>query len=188
MNITEYWDRRYRSGRTSGAGSEGDAAEVKAVYVRDLLERERVSSIIDWGVGDGTVLKMIDTRIPYIGADVSRTIVARMKVAFRNQPEKQFLLANNVDGRQADLAMSLDVLFHQVDDIDYELHLHRLFGSAQRLVLIQSSNHDGGQTWEHVRWRRFTPDVMAWYPQWHLEDAPDDPERVGFYLYRRVDT
>lgn len=187
MNITEYWERRYRNGRTSGAGSEGDAAEAKAAYVRNLLERERVDSIIDWGVGDGTVLKMTDTRIPYLGIDVSRTIIGRIKVAFTNQPEKRFLLASEYTGRQADLAMSLDVIFHQVDDADYEQHLGLLFGSAQRFVLIHSSNHDGGRTAEHVHWRRFTPDVMAWHPQWYLEDAPDDPEAVGFYLYRRID-
>lgn len=187
MNITEYWERRYRNGRTSGAGSEGDAVEAKAAYVRNLLERERVDSIIDWGVGDGTVLKMTDTRIPYLGIDVSRTIIGRMKIAFASQPEKRFLLADNYTGQQADLAMSLDVIFHQVNDRDYEVHLHRLFGSARRLVLIHSSNHDGGRTAPHVRWRRWTPDVMAWHPQWHLEDAPDDPKQIGFYLYRRAD-
>lgn len=195
FDVASYWDRRYLQGRTSGAGSEGEFARAKAEQVRRVIERERVTSIIDWGAGDGHVLGLVDPQVPYLGVDISRLAVTRLRRSF---PHHSFALAANYRGQRADLALSLDVIFHLVNDLDYQAYLHRLFGSAERLVLIHSTNHDGETTGRHVRWRHWTPDVADWYPDWRLSERTvslaasmsghgpdDDPSRLGFYLYRR---
>lgn len=184
FDIANYWDRRYARGRTSGAGSEGELAAAKAAHVRNIIDREQVSSIIDWGAGDGHVLGLIRPQVPYHGIDVSRIAVTRLQRMF---PQHSFSLATNYRGNRADLALSLDVIFHLVNELDYEVYMQRLFGSAERLVLIHATDHDGGQTSRHVKWRHWTADVAQWFglAGWQLVERPDDPTRLGFYLYRR---
>ena len=43
---------------------------------------------------------------------------------------------------KADMAISLDVLFHLVEDEIFERYIRNLFSSAQRFVVIYSSNFD----------------------------------------------
>lgn len=188
-----YWDERYRRNRTSGEGSEGQKAVAKAQRINDLIRVEDVESIIDWGVGDGTVLSMIDSSVPYLGVDIAPITIQRLQEHYRQTRYRKwprmFKLADQawLDADAADLAMSLDVIFHCVEHGEYQLHLLRVFTSAQRLVLIHSSDHDGGRTARHVRWRRWTSDVAALFPQWTLVERPSDPRAIGFYLYRRTE-
>lgn len=183
-----YWNRRYRDGRSSGEGSEGANAMVKAQAVNDLVKTEKIESIVDWGVGDGTVLKMITPDVDYTGIDISEVAIQRLQREWSGArvARRRLVTLDQIGAIQVDLALSFDVIFHCIDDFDYEMHLRRVFASASRFVLIHSSNHDGGRTARHVRWRRFTPDVMRIAPNWVLEDAPDDPAAIGFYRYRNA--
>lgn len=185
FSAPSYWDRRYRDGRTSGAGSEGESAVRKAATINQLIKNEGVKSVVDWGVGDGTVLSMMSTEVDYYGIDISRFTIHRLRREWQHEPRRRFALLNEVGAVTADLGLSLDVIFHCVDDLDYELHLRRLFASAKRLVLIHSSDYNGGRTARHVRWRKFTGDVEHIAPGWLLESKPDNPRELGFYLYRR---
>lgn len=181
-----YWDRRYRDGRSSGEGSEGAKAIRKAQAVNDLVKSENIASIVDWGVGDGTVLKMLTPDVDYTGIDISAVAIGRLQREWSHEPRRRLVTPDQVGAIQADLALSLDVIFHCIDDFDYEIHLRRVFASATRFVLIHSSNRDAGRTARHVRWRRFTPYVMRIAPNWQLTDAPDDPKTIGFYRYRNA--
>ena len=40
-----YWNRRYREGRTSGAGSEGDEGAYKASYLSDFIAEHDVKTV-----------------------------------------------------------------------------------------------------------------------------------------------
>ena len=53
-----YWDQRYLSGGTSGAGSYGKFAEFKAEILNDFVRENGVMSIVEYGCGDGNQLKM----------------------------------------------------------------------------------------------------------------------------------
>lgn len=185
MNPADYWERRYAQGGDSGRGSRGEIAQVKADEVNRLIERERVASVIDWGCGDGVVLKMIDPQVPYLGIDASRTIIARMTVSQWRHPDRRFILASNYTGERADLALSMDVLQHFQNDADYHLYLHRLLASAHRLVLIYSTDYDAPPTGHHMRRRHFTPDVADRFPDWTLTEQAENPGEPGFYLYQR---
>lgn len=177
-----YWDRRYADGRDSGAGSRGETGRSKAAYVNHVIKAAAadVRSVIDWGCGDGQVLAHITSAIDYVGVDVSPTIIERVS---REHPGRRFYL-EDAPGVMADLALSMDVLFHFPDDGAYLAYLDRLFGSARRLVLIYSTDYDGGQTARHVRWRHWTPDVADRFPDWRLVEHHPDPSSPGFYLYR----
>lgn len=180
-----YWDRRYREGRTSGAGSEGEEGAYKAKYVSDFIRNRSVQSVIDWGCGDGQVLAQIDLNgAQYLGIDVSPTIVDKMQREF---PHLDF---DTDDAAQptAELALSMDVLFHLPAEHDYNAYLFDLFNSARQFVIIYSTNYAGGRTARHVFRREFTPDIAERFPDWELRTV-ETPLREGlasFFVYERV--
>lgn len=179
-----YWERRYLDGRTSGAGSEGDAAAVKATTIDLVIAEHDITSVIDWGVGDGVVLGHVKAKVPWLGLDVAPVAVERLRAKYGPRSRtKRFALVADGAHEVRDLALSLDVLFHLPAEADYQLHLAQVFGSATKAVLIHASDHDGGRTARHVLWRQFTPDVAARFPDWRLAEAPEDRTVPGFYLY-----
>lgn len=182
-----YWDRRYRDGRTSGAGSEGEAAAVKAATIDRVIGEHDIASVIDWGVGDGVVLGLVKAKVPWLGLDVAPVAVERLRARYGPRSRtKRFALLADGSHEVRDLALSLDVLFHLPAEADYQLHLAQVFGSATKAVLIHASDHDGGRTARHVLWRRWTPDVAARFPEWELVSAPQQRETPGFFLYLRT--
>lgn len=187
-----YWDRRYRDGRTSGAGSEGDEGRYKAEYLSRFLAEHDVKTVVDWGCGDGQVLELVEfpTQTQYIGVDVSPTIVERMRAkdlgprCLFHTPES-FAVGTRW---QLELALSFDVLFHFPDDTDYFSYLLKLFGSAEKHVMIYSTNYAGGRTARHVFRREFTPDIAERFPNWELRTV-ETPLREGlasFFVYEKV--
>ena len=67
----------------------------------------------------------------------------------------------------ADLALSLDVVCHLIEDAVLETYLRHLFAAGQRLVVIYSTNREISDT-PACRRRRFTPWVEANCPGWAL--------------------
>lgn len=178
--LTAYWEARYATGGDSGGGSTGETAERKAAYVNELIRREGVTSVVDWGCGDGQQLARLDVA-NYLGVDISPSAVVQ---SLRRHPGRAFLVwpgdepAVNIE---ADLALSLDVVFHLVDDADFAAYWARLFASARRLVCVYATDVDQ-QGARHVRHRRHShlaPDG------WKLADKAHDPAVAGFYLWRR---
>jgi SAM-dependent methyltransferase len=179
--LVAYWEARYAAAGTSGAGSAGDAAKAKAAYVNDLIHAEQVESVVDWGCGDGQQLDLLDLPA-YLGVDISPSAIGK---CLARHPGRAFLVWPGDQPEvavRADLAMSLDVIFHLVDDDDFAAYWGRLFASAARLVLVHGTDFDGTSAARHVRHRRHThlaPDG------WTLADRPADPAVPGFYLWRR---
>lgn len=184
-----YWERRYRDGRTSGAGSEGDEGAYKAAYLSKFIADHKVITVVDWGCGDGQVLAQV--KIPrgttYTGVDVSQTIIDRMKVKF---PQHRFIGPND-DHAWEDayrMAISMDVLFHLPDDRDYFEYLDHLFNSAIHHVVIYATNTPDGRTARHVFRRKFTDDIAERFLDWELKSA-EPPLREGlasFFVYGKV--
>lgn len=187
-----YWDRRYRDGRTSGAGSEGDEGAYKAAYLSKFLADHDVKTVVDWGCGDGQVLELVEfpAGTQYVGVDVSPTIVERMRAKGLG-PRCLFHTPDSFrtgTRTQLELALSFDVLFHFPDDVDYFSYLLSLFGSAERYVMIYATNYAGGRTARHVFRREFTPDIAERFPDWELTTV-ETPLREGlasFFVYEKV--
>jgi len=71
---SEYWDRRYRSGGTSGDGSYGGLAEFKAEIINVFVEENGIDTVVELGCGDGNQLGLMD--VPqYTGYDISKKAV-----------------------------------------------------------------------------------------------------------------
>jgi SAM-dependent methyltransferase len=152
-----YWEERYRTGGTSGAGSYAFLAEFKAEVLNAFVAEHRVRSVIEFGCGDGNQLRL--AKYPsYLGFDVSRSAVARCRQLFAGDSSKSFRPVAEYAGERAELALSLDVIFHLVEDAVFEEYMRRLFAAAERYAIVYSSNTSSnlGVENEHVKHREFT--------------------------------
>jgi SAM-dependent methyltransferase len=176
----EYWEERYTRGGTSGRGSYGQLAEYKAGYLNAFVREHAVRSVIEFGCGDGNQLTLAEYP-EYLGLDVSRSAVQRCAARFRDDPTKSFFLYDGtafVDRRpvfRADLALSLDVLFHLVEQDVWETYLRHLFGAAERFVIVYSNDSSEPSRDAHILSRPFTPWVADHLPGWRLEEHVPNP-------------
>jgi hypothetical protein len=188
----DYWQQRYARGGDSGAGSYGSTAAFKAETINAFVAREKIQSVVEFGCGDGNQLTL--AHYPrYQGFDVSEAAVARCREQFAADASKSFDLMSQYRGQQAELALSLDVLYHLVEDATFEAYLRTLFGAATRHVMIYSTNSDRNPWYRHphVRHRHFSRWIARHLPAWQLVETvparqPADAERLttDFYIYR----
>ena len=171
-----YWLGRYAGPDPGGWGSKGELAEWKAEYINRFVHEHGVTSILELGCGDGEQLALYDFEgIAYAGLDVI-TAVQDAEARFAGREGMLFGTLGELEGVGADLTMSVDVIYHLVEDEVYEAHMARLFDSARRFVLIYSSDREEtpGDAGVHCRTRAFT----AWVkrrPEWKLMER--EPNR-----------
>ena len=192
-----YWEARYRAGGTSGAGSYGRLVTFKAAFINAFIVHNQIHSVLDLGCGDGNLLSLLDIS-SYVGVDVSPTALMQCAGRFASRSNYVFLPSAQLDAMApVDLAMSIDVVFHLIDDPSYSRHLVDLFSHATRFVLIYASNFDSAWPAQHVRHRRFSDHVAADWPAWHLlahvpnpfpydPAQPDDTSFADFFVYGRT--
>lgn len=202
FNSAEYWEKRYQSGRNSGAGSYGRLAKYKAQVLNEFVAENNIESVIEWGCGDGNQLKL--AKYPkYIGLDVSEKSIEICQSEFANDHTKEFIWINPVNNHvsldiRAELSLSLDVIFHLVEDEVFEDYMKNLFNSATRFVIIYSSNmSDTGDTAEHVKHRKFTDWIGEKVKSWRQMDYQGNPftfdgsdadntSFADFYIYQKI--
>jgi SAM-dependent methyltransferase len=191
-----YWDSTYREGGNSGPGSYGRLAEFKAAVLNGFVERNSIKTVIELGCGDGAQLARA-WYSSYVGVDVSPNAVALCRTRFANDTTKRFFLLGNTDGYAGtyDLVLSLDVIFHLIEDAAFDNYMRSLFAVAGRYVIIYASNVDRAPM-GHVRHRRFTDWIEANAPAWIQIDFiknryPFDPRRrddtsyADFHIFSR---
>ena len=163
----DYWKKRYATGGNSGPGSYGKLAEFKAEVINKIVAEERLESIIEFGCGDGNQLNLVNYP-SYIGFDVSETAITLCKKRFVSDGNKVFKLMREYGGEKADLALSLDVIYHLVEDNIFENHMSMLFKASNRYVIIYSSNHASKYGGTHIKYREFTKWIQDKEPTWKL--------------------
>lgn len=178
----EFWETRYSLGGNSGQGSYGKFAEFKAEVLNEFIKKKGIHSVIEFGCGDGNQLSL--SQYPqYIGLDVSPTAIALCKEKFGQDESKSFFLYSPfgfVDRQKiflADLGLSLDVIYHLVEDDIYHAYMDHLFASSKRFVIIYSSDVDkaGGVHARHVRHRNFSQRVKERFPGWKFTKKIKNP-------------
>ncbi|MBL4775964.1 MAG: class I SAM-dependent methyltransferase [Mariprofundus sp.] len=153
FNSGEYWESRYKMGGGSGAGSYSNLAIFKADYINDFVFENQIQSVIEFGSGDGNQLSLAKYT-SYLGLDVSEEALKICKQMFCEDKSKRFMNYNDFSFEQADLTLSLDVIYHLVEDLVYENYMAKLFKASKKWVIIYSSNYNELGS-KHVRHRRF---------------------------------
>lgn len=194
-----YWEDRYASGGNSGAGSYNRLAAYKAEMINAFLSRHGIRTAIEFGCGDGNQLGLMQYE-SYLGFDVSPRAVEICRAKFAQDESKTFKTIEEYAGQTAELTLSLDVIYHLIEDGVFDAYMQRLFGASQKFVVIYSSNDEslnqryGGY---HVRHRQFTDWIgrhargwrlLEWVPNRYpyLESDPDNTSLADFYFYCRT--
>lgn len=192
----KYWDDRYRKGGSSGPGSYNRLAHFKAEALNQFIRKYGVEKVIEFGCGDGAQLSLAEYP-SYIGVDVSPWAVNACKKMYRGDARKTFLLSTEVPlDEKADLALSLDVIYHLVEDETFDSYMRKMFQVADRYVVIYSSNYEQAWSDPHVRHRAFAHWVERNEPEWHLREVirnkypydardSDNTSFSDFFIYER---
>lgn len=196
LNSSQYWDDRYKLGGSSGSGSYGRLAEFKARVLNDFVEKRGIHSVIEWGCGDGNQL-MLAVYPKYLGLDVSPAAIKMCEEKFQFNDNYQFKAVNQYLGEQSDLAISLDVIYHLVEDDVFHAYMEKLFSSSNRFVIIYAYNFTKTYESPHEVGREFMVWVQENAPQWKLIDKiknefpynPNDPSNTSqsdFYIFEHA--
>lgn len=194
---TSYWNARYRSGGTSGAGSYGQLAEFKAAVLNEFVRTKNIRTVIELGCGDGAQLELA-RYAECVGIDVATASIERCSARFGHDLTKRFYLADALpkDLGTFDLALSLDVIYHLVEDSVFDSYMRTLFARSHLYVVIYASNYDAPVDAPHVRHRRFTNWIAQNAPTWELAayvpnrfpfdpSRPDETSSADFYFFAR---
>ncbi len=192
-----FWETRYREGGTSGSGSYGLLAEFKAEILNDYVRSKDIRKVIEFGCGDGAQLELA-AYPEYVGVDVTRFSIDRCSSRFASDPTKCFYLSDALpEGLGGfDLAMSLDVIYHLVEDSVFDSYMRTLFARAGRYVVIYASNYDLVTDAPHLRHRKFTNWIAENRNDWCQEGfipnrfpfdsgRPDETSFADFYFFAR---
>jgi SAM-dependent methyltransferase len=192
-----YWETRYKTGGNSGAGSYGKLSIFKSEVINGFVKDHDVKSVIEFGCGDGNQLTLADYK-SYMGFDVSETAISACRSLFKRDNTKSFHLMSDYRGQKAELGMSLDVIYHLVEDATFNAYMKTLFDASNRFVIIYSSDKDAHQSqWTpHVRHRKFSSWITENLTNWSLlTHVPNrhpgtgelkDSSFADFYIYQRI--
>lgn len=191
-----YWERRYEKGMNSGNGSYKELAAFKAEVLNAFVQAHDVESVIEYGCGDGNQVALAEYPL-YTGFDVSGRALELCEARFTDDTSKTFKRMDAYDGERAHLTLSLDVVYHLVEDAVFEAYMARLFDSAEQHVIVYASNtdHNAPDQAPHVRHRAFADWVAVHRPEWVLTHHqpnryPFDPETetgsfADFFFFAR---
>lgn len=192
-----YWDENYSKGGNSGAGSYGRLADFKIRTVNDFIRDNQILSLLDYGCGDCNIAQHLDVA-EYNGVDVSETAVKAARLKFKDDHARSFTTTIPED-RKFDMSLSMDVIFHLIEDEVYDDYITKLFACASRYVVIYSSNrvHEGKRS-PHFMHRKFTDDIPRLAPGWVLDrelpnefpykgdTSSNDESYSDFFFFKRL--
>lgn len=191
----DYWEERYQKGGTSGAGSYGKLAVYKAGIINEFVNGHNIQSILELGCGDGNQL-LLANYPSYVGYDVSPTAIAICKQLYNSDKTKTFYCyTKDTILPTVEVSLSLDVIYHLLEDRVFNQYMQDLFRTASKYVVIYSSNKKGNQS-NHERMRDFTTWITANQPAFKLIQEipnpfpynPNDEEGTSqsdFFIYQR---
>jgi SAM-dependent methyltransferase len=186
----KYWEKRYDKSGNSGSGSYGEKANYKATILNRFVEKNNIRKVVELGCGDGNQLKQFSFP-EYIGLDVSPTAIKLCKDIFKEDSSKQFLLYDEkeidtrLEGLKAELSLSLDVIYHLVEDKVYEKYMHRLFSVSSHHVIIYAWDVEEEKKY-HVRHRNFSKWIADNISGFQLKERITQSPYCDFFIYEKI--
>ena len=139
--IDEYWNMRYQEGGNSGRGSIGKYRNWKWNKIHQVIGSFR--DVIDVGCGDlkfwehpiAKIMVKGQEGFKYLGIDISDFIINKNKVF---APKFDFICAPSHDKipRRSPVVLCLDLLFHIMDDGNFESTLERVCEASNQWIVI----------------------------------------------------
>ncbi len=197
VNSQDYWKTRYKKGGNSGAGSYNKLARFKGDVINEFVVKNNIQTVIELGSGDGNQLEYF--QFPsYLGFDISDTVIQKCREKFKGDTSKQFMHMSEISNQKADMVMSLDVIYHLIEDEVYNVYMNHLFGLATKYVVIYAFDNDGSGNYDpHVKPRKFTRWIASNKPEFKLiehipnkypfdKNKPKTTSFADFYLFEKI--
>lgn len=185
MSYKEIWDKRYSEGGNSGRGSYGEHYEFKTKVINGFIEKYNIKNVVDFGCGDGNQISNLLFE-KYHGVDLSEVSVGLCRSLYADDATKSFGLyeLGKKPEKKAELTMSLDVIYHLIDDSYFEDYMKCLIECTDKYILVYSTNFKD-DTWEgHVRHREFDNMLQDEFERIEfIKNELDCP--ADFYFYQK---
>lgn len=186
--VKNYWESRYKSGGNSGLGShDEEAINFKANYVNNLIEKNNIKTVAELGCGDGNQLGLLSGYEKYTGYDISPTITNKCNEMYPNDTSKIFELDIDIIKKQRyDLSLSLDVIYHLVEEDVFVDYMNTMF-SIGEYVCLYTTNSEHNTTVPHIKHRNVEEFVSNNYKNYKLIDKTLFHRfNVMFLLYKKI--
>jgi hypothetical protein len=189
MTTENIWETHYLNGENSGDGSYGDLCFFKTNVLNEHIRKHNIQSIFDFGSGDGSQIENVITK-NYVGVDISKKAVSLCRERYSSDSTKIFYYVGDYTfDKTFDMTMSLDVIYHILEDDLYRDYMNKLFRSSNKWVIIYSSNYSGHKH-QHMYTKKFTDDVAEWFKNFRLvETIPQlypNKSSADFYIFEKV--
>ena len=148
------------------------------------LAHRRLDDSVRWAEGEGFAVS------GEVCPDGPLVAIEDQLRKFAADETKSFKLVEEYAGERADLTLSLDVIFHLVEDQVFTDYMKLLFDAADRYVIVYATNTNRTTPLDraHVRHRRFT-DWTATREGWRLEHQSQRRSplrRASFFVFART--
>jgi hypothetical protein len=173
----DYWNQRYSSGGNSGYGSYGQQLIKKLQWLSDL----DINSISEIGCGDFNFGQgLVDIyRVPYVGYDISDFIIGKNQ---EEHEESGIAFTNELsEVPPADLLVCVDVLFHVLDDGEYENILKEIDKRWTKYLAITAYEYER-ITASHLNVRKFD---YRRFGEPVIREIVEEDGQMYFYLFKR---
>ncbi len=175
MTEKKYWDTHYRTGGESGRGSVGSFRKWKWKVINQYLNIKD-KSVLDVGCGDLSFVKGKKFH-DYLGLDISPTIIERNR---EKRPDLNFFVNDvtrpNLQAKQYDVVLCMDLLFHIMTDEGFENLLRNLsHWTGEYLFLINWCNNPLPYRNDNYQYFR---NLISWF------DKLPDLELIGTHQKR----
>ena len=174
----DYWDNRYFTGGNSGDGSYSEQLSKKLKWLENL----DIQSISDIGCGDfnfGKNLLKIYPNALYVGQDISEIIINKNII---NYP--QCVFTTEIDKLpRADLVLCSDVLYHILDDGEYQNILNGLKSKWTKYLAITSYERGESFQAQHMKIRRFNHKLFG---EPIIREIVEEEGQLYFYLFKKI--
>lgn len=141
----KYWIKRYKKlkKRPSGDGSYGENAIFKSDCVNESITRYGIKTILDFGCGDGNQASMFHGYGLYVGVDIAPKAIELCREKYKGRKHCIFAHASKMDkfvNLKIDLVLSMDVIFHLVEDEVYHKYMQTIFDVNAKYIGVYSTN------------------------------------------------
>jgi len=156
FNYKTYWEDRYKKGQNSGSGSYGQNADFKAEIVNRVIDEYKCKDMVEFGCGDANQMNLFK-RIPYVGYDISPTIITQNRAKYKNMKDVIF---QDIDmgctfDKFKDISICVDVLFHLTIEEDWLKLIDHVCNAAKKVIVITTNTEEVKEEYfPHVNFKR----------------------------------
>ena len=150
---------------------------------------------MEFGCGDGNQLSYYKIK-KYIGIDVSETAISICEDKYKYDNRKEFITYNDYktqkdEIKNADLTLSIDVIFHLVEDYVFKEYITELFKRSNNYVIIYSTNFNKKYKSPHQLDREFISYIQMNINNFNLVKKVNNPYKgdktmSDFYIYKKI--